>query len=261
MELWIPIRPANEIPLRNRVGGAFIYVTDLRRAAEWYSLLFGLPVREERLNEGPVYWFDMPGTHLILDSDAANGESPARPRFMLDALDIDAAYRYLQEKAEPLSEPERHGQLAFLNFRDPDGNTLMACWSGEPDTDSVLQGNSPILPRIGGVFVDVKDMRSAAGWYSELLGLPLDEQNADDPVYSVPVTRGAALLLDRNRYLNGDDFTELLYLETEDFEAALAYVREHGFQLAGEPKHFHDLSEFALLDPDGNRIVVAQMKG
>jgi predicted enzyme related to lactoylglutathione lyase len=259
MELWFPIRPDRDIPLENRVGGAFVHVTDLRRAAEWYSRLFGLSVREERFG-GPVYWFNLPGTNLILDCDAANRENAVRPRFMFDARDIDEAYRYLREKVEWLSEPERYGQLAFFNFRDPEGNTLMACWADEPEADAELQGHGPILTKIGGVFVDVKDMRSAAHWYTELLGLPLDEKNAGGAIYSVPVTFGAALLLDQNRYLKGENFTELFYLETEDIESALEYVREHGYQLADEPKHFHDLSEFALLDPDGNRIVVAQMK-
>lgn len=68
------------------------------------------------------------------------------------------------------------------------------------------------------------------------------------------------MLLDRNRFLNQETFTELFYFETNDLEAALAFARDQGFQFAGEPNDFPDLSEFALLDPDGNRIVVAQMK-
>lgn len=51
-----------------------------------------------------------------------------------------------------------------------------------------------------------------------------------------------------------------VYFETENFESALGYVRQHGFLLTGEPNCFPDLSEFTLLDPDGNRIVIAQMK-
>ncbi|BFH62906.1 VOC family protein [Paenibacillus azoreducens] len=57
-----------EIPLVNRVASVFVHMTDLRRSAEWYSRLLGLPVMEERMNGGPVYWFDFAGTHLILDS-------------------------------------------------------------------------------------------------------------------------------------------------------------------------------------------------
>jgi len=110
------------------------------------------------------------------------------------------------------------------------------------------------------VFVDVKNMRETARWYSELLGLPFEEANAERSVYALPVSRGAAFLLDRNRYANGEGFTERFYVRTDDLDAALAYAREHRFELAGEPQRFSDLSEFALLDPDGNRIVVACMK-
>lgn len=51
----------------------------------------------------------------------------------------------------------------------------------------------------------------------------------------------------------------MFYFETDDFDAAFAFARDQGFQIAGEPCRFPDLSEFALLDPDGNRIVVAHM--
>jgi len=258
-------QPIRQIPVENRIASVFVHVTDLRKSAEWYSRLLELPIREERLNGGPVYWFDFQGTHLILDSNSANRQNPdwheeMKPRLMFPVRDIDEAFIYLKEKAEPLFEPERHGTMAYFNFRDPEGNVLMACWSNESEDASELAANRPILPRIGGVFVDVKDMRTAAPWYTELLGLTLDDKSAERSICSVSMSRGAALLLDQNRHLNRDSFTELFYFETEDFEAALAYVRNQGFQLAGEPNDFPDLSEFALLDPDGNRILVAQIK-
>ncbi|PZD96114.1 hypothetical protein DNH61_09375 [Paenibacillus sambharensis] len=255
------------VPLENRVGGVFIHVTDLTRAAEWYSRLFGLPVRQERLNSGPVYWFDFPETDLVLDSNAENRKNPSwhegmKPRFMLPAADIDEAYEYIKfhANAELLTAPERHGPMAFFTFRDLEGNNLMACWSEEPIANHDQEAASPILPRIGGVFVDVKDMKAAARWYSSLLGQPLNEAGAEHPVYPVPVTGGAALLLDQNRHLNGETFTEIMYLETHDFEAALEHLKSIGVELAGEPAYFENLSEVPVLDPDGNRIVIAQMK-
>ncbi|GIO34542.1 MULTISPECIES: VOC family protein [Paenibacillus] len=256
---------AADIPLVNRVASVFVHVTDLRRSAEWYSRLLGLPMMEERLNGGPVYWFDFQGTHMILDSDAVNRQNPdwnegMMPRIMFEAKNIDDAFRYVREKGgKPICEPERHGSMAFFNFRDPEGNTHMACWVDQRDADQAFKGQSPIQPRIGGVFVDVKNMREAARWYSDLLGVPYDEAAAEQRIYSVPAASGAALLLDHNRYLNQESFTEVLYFETGDFDAALAFARGQGFQFAGEPCYFPDLSEFALLDPDGNRVVVAKM--
>ncbi len=66
------VQAAAGIPLANRVASVFVHVTDLRTSAEWYSRLLGLPLMEERLNGGPVYWFDFQGTHLILDSNRVN---------------------------------------------------------------------------------------------------------------------------------------------------------------------------------------------
>ncbi|MEF2967171.1 VOC family protein [Paenibacillus sp. M1] len=256
---------AGSLPIENRVGSVFVHVTDLRRAAEWYSRLLGLPIMEERLNGGPVYWFDFQGAHLILDSDAANRENPdwseeMMPRIMFPTRDIDLAYQYIRDKGVTVWEPERHGTMAFFNFRDPEGNTQMVCWSEQNEVASRFEGQSPIMPRVGGVFVDVKHMPSAARWYCELLGVPYEEDAAAQHVYSIRTASGAALLLDQNRHLNGDSFTEVFYFETEDFEGALNYVRDQGFELAGEPGDFPDLSEFALLDPEGNRIIIAQMK-
>ncbi|MBB3127836.1 putative enzyme related to lactoylglutathione lyase [Paenibacillus rhizosphaerae] len=253
-------------PLENRIASVFVHVTNLRESAEWYSRLLGLPIREDRLNGGPVYWFDFQGTHLILDSNSVNRQNPdwnqdMMPRMMFPAMDIDEAYLLIREQGTPLFEPERHGPMAYFNFRDPEGNVQMACWTQNREEDPSLAGlsRSPISPRIGGVFVDVKHMPAAAKWYSGLLGAEYDEAAAEQRIYSVPTASGAALLLDQNRHLNGESFSELFFFETEDFDGALQFVRSYGFELAGEPQIFPDLSEFALLDPDGNRIVIAQM--
>lgn len=254
-----------ETPLGNRIASVFVHVTDLRRSAEWYSRLLGLPLLEERLNGGPVYWLELPGTHLILDSNAANRQNPDwreadMPRVMFPASDIDQAYDYLQKKAETFFEPERHGTMAYFNFRDPEGNVHMACWTAQPSPDMELSAGSPIIARIGGVFVDVKDMKSSARWYRELLGLPLDEQTTAQSVCPVPVSQGASLLLDLHIHLKQKQVTEIFFFETDDFEASLAYVREEGFLPIHDPGRFENLTEFTLEDPDGNRILVCPMK-
>ncbi|MFF2480243.1 GyrI-like domain-containing protein [Paenibacillus sp. NPDC058071] len=260
MDIWFPIQPASPSPIVNRTVSAFVHVADLRRSAEWYSRLLGLPLKEERLNNGPVYWLELEGAHLVLDSNANNRNNPQwreemKPRCMLPATDIDEAYRRVAERAEVFFEPERYESLAFFSFRDPDGNAVMVCWNKGEDEET-LTGLSPIK-RIGGIFLDVKHTKVAAEWYSHLFELPYEEQSAEQPLYSIPVESGAAILLDANRYLKGESFTELFYFETDDFDQALEHIRDNGFQLAAEPQRFDDLSEVALLDPDGNRIVVA----
>ncbi|GGG64437.1 VOC family protein [Paenibacillus radicis (ex Gao et al. 2016)] len=252
------------VPVENRVASVFVHVTDLRQSAEWYSQLLGLPLREERL-DGPVYWFELEGTQLLLDSNVSNRSNPEwreemKPRLMLATNDIDQAYRYVQQLGEPFTEPEHHEPVAFFTFRDPEGNSLMVCRNLADNEATIHPSADSPVSGIGGVFLDVKEMPSAARWYSKLFGLPLEETGMQAPIYPIPVKEGAALLLDGNRHQNQEDFTELFYFETEDFDRALAFIQAHGIELASEPQHFDDLSEVAILDPDGNRIVIAAMK-
>ncbi|MCM3130058.1 MULTISPECIES: VOC family protein [unclassified Paenibacillus] len=255
-------------PIENRITSLFVHVTDLRRAAEWYSQLLGLQVREERLTSGPVYWFDLPEAHLILDSNTENRKNPEwreemKPRFMLACSNIDEAYEHTEHKAVTYSKPSHHGSMAYFNFSDLEGNTLMVSRntaSAEANALNPADCVSPILPRIGGVFVDVTDMKSAVQWYTELFNLPYDDKDTDPPIYSIPMTNGPVLLLDQHRSWRQENFTELFYFETDDIEAAYQYVLDQGFKVTGKPNDFEDLAEFAVIDPDGNRIVIACMK-
>lgn len=265
MELWFPIRRKKQLPIENRVASLFVHVTDLRRATDWYNRLLGLPLREERLNGGPVYWFDLPGTGLILDSDAFNRANPEwseknSPRIMFAVSDIDEAYSYLKDKANVFFEPERHGNMAYFNFSDPEGNVQMACWSADGGVNHELPiTESPVLARISGAFIDVKDMKSAAAWYTDLLGLPLDERTASQSVYSVPVTRGASMLLDQNRYLKQEPFSVLFMFDTDDIQASYDYAATCGMEFHREIERHGEVSFFILIDPDGNLIMVCQM--
>jgi predicted transcriptional regulator YdeE/predicted enzyme related to lactoylglutathione lyase len=265
MELWFPIRRKKQLPIEQRVASLFVHVTDLRRAADWYNRLLGLPLREERLNGGPVYWFDLPGTGLILDSDTFNRANPEwseknSPRIMFAVSDIDEAYSYLKDKANILFEPERHGSMAYFNFSDPEGNVQMACWAADGGVNHELPiTESPVLARISGAFIDVKDMKSAAAWYTDLLGLPLDERTASQSVYSVPVTRGASLLLDQNRYLKQEPYSVLFMFDTDDIQASYDYAVKHGMEFHGETERYKEESLFILKDPDGNLVMVFQM--
>lgn len=267
MELWFPIRRKKQLPIENRVASLFVHVTDLPRAADWYNQLLGLPLREERLNGGPVYWFDFPGTGLVLDSDSFNRANPEwsinnSPRIMFAVSDIDEAYSYLMDKANVLFEPERHGSMAYFNFRDPEGNVQMACWSADGGVNHELPiTESPVLARISGAFIDIKDMKSAAAWYTDLLGVPLDQRTAEQTVYTVPVKKGASLLLDQNRYLKQEPFSVLFMFDTDDIEASYDYAANCGMEFHGEIERHGEVSFFILKDPDGNLIMVCQMQG
>lgn len=256
---------AGKAPVENRVASIFVHVTDLRRAAEWYSGLFGLPILEERLSGGPVYWFDMPGTGLVLDSNSNNRLRPGwredmQPLVMLPCRDIDRAYAYAAGKAEPLMEPERHPGMAYFNFRAPDGRAYMVCRSDGAEPEKPLSGTSPILPRIAGVFLNVREVRHAAAWISDFLQTPLrEEEAAAASIYAVDTSGGAALLLDGNRYLKGEDFEIPFMVPTDDVDAAWAYaVETMGMKVFHGIEGHGDVSFFTLEDPDRNLVMVCQ---
>lgn len=266
MEHWFPIRRKQALPLNNQIASLFVHVTDLRRAVEWYSQLLGLPLMEERLNGGPVYWFDFPGTGLVLDSNRNNRQNPEwredmKPMFMLSVTDIDQAYVYIREKAEVFSEPHRHGNMAYFCFRDIEGHAIMACWSADGGhEDNLPVTNSPISIRISGTFVDVKNMSKASSWYTDLLGLPLDEQMVTQSIYTVPVTRGSALLLDHNRHLKQEPFSIRCMFDTDNIQAAYDYAVGCEMTFHGQLEQHDEVSFLVLKDPDGNLIMVSQMK-
>jgi predicted enzyme related to lactoylglutathione lyase len=245
-----------------------VHVTDLRRAAAWYSELLGLMLNEEMLGEGkgPVYWYDLPGTSLILDNDAHNRQDPNWslvnvPQFMFSCQDIDEAYAYVQKKAVPLFEPERHPGMAYFNFTAPDGNVFMVCWSEHQQRElEEPRGSSPVRSRIGGVFVNVRDMGASAAWMSDLFGIELREADTVHSIYEVPSTRGAGLLLDDNRARNGETFVIPFMFACNDIDAAFTYITEHDLTV------FHGIERpnggpvafFTLQDPDGNLVMVCQ---
>ncbi|MFD0868288.1 VOC family protein [Paenibacillus residui] len=250
--------------VQNRIASVFVHVTDLRRAAAWYSELLGVALREERLNGGPVYWFDLPGTGLILDTNENNRKDPQwredmQPLLMFPCDDIDEAYAYVKTKAEPLFEPERHTGMAYFNFRSPDGRAYMVCWSqGGGEDVAPVHRSSPIVPRIGGVFVNVRDMKAAAAWISDLLGVPLREEDTGDSIYIVPTSRGADLLLDDNRVRRGETFEIPFMFDSHDIDAAYAYATERNLSVFHGIERHGGVAYFTLSDPDGNLVMVCQ---
>ncbi|PYI53433.1 VOC family protein [Paenibacillus flagellatus] len=253
-----------QIPLHKRIAAVFMHAADLRRSAEWYGELLGWPVAEERLNRGPVYRFELPGTALVLDNGSFDEPDPGKraapqPLVMLACDDIDAAYDYIRTKAEPLSEPVRGPGTAFFDFRAPDGRVYRVGRpedgdDGKPAPDSA----SPVRPRIGGVFINVRDMKASAAWISELLDVPLRAEETDDSIYVIPNVRGADLMLDDNRARRGETFEIPLMFDCTDIDAAYAHAASRGMSVFQPIERHGDVSFFTLRDPDGNLVMVCQ---
>ncbi|SFS56515.1 VOC family protein [Paenibacillus sp. BC26] len=252
-------------PIQHVVGSVFVHVSDLRRSAAWYSMVMGLPVLEERLNGGNVYWLALQGgTGLILDDNKSN--TPAdipHVKFMYKTEDIEAARRFLEERGiSDISEIDRpHPGLSFFRFEDPDRNSVMVTQSDyESEVVEREAGTeSPILNQIGSVFLNVTDMKRAVRFHSEALGLAysLEEIGSDDSIYSLQMRSGSDILIDNNRYRHGDTYETLFMLVSNDIEGARAYLVSRGVPVFTEIERYGDrLAFFTVKDPDDNVIMI-----
>ncbi|MFC5530080.1 VOC family protein [Cohnella yongneupensis] len=253
-------------PIENAADTVFIHVTDLRRSAEWYSMLMELPLLEERLNGGNVYWLMLEGgTGINLDDNRNTSPDTPRVRFMYKTDDIDEAYRYLEQKGIATLTPiERYPWgLSYFRFTDPDGNGLMVTQSDYvsevverlPDTES------PILNKFGGIFLNVSDIARATRFHYDVLGLPVPDNKGqeDESIHVLPTSRGTQILLDNNRYRNGEDYEALFMLLTLDVEAAKAYLAKNGVDIFTDIERHGELAFFTVKDPDDNVIMICNI--
>ncbi|PZR51720.1 VOC family protein [Xylanimonas oleitrophica] len=114
-------------PIRREVGQVFVPVRDMASAVPWYCRLLGLPVatpsHEDTICDLPMD--DGPG--VALDANAPfTPDGP--PRFFWWADDLAEVERHLVGLGvSETSGVVDIGSVAFLQFRDPDGNLLMVC--------------------------------------------------------------------------------------------------------------------------------------
>jgi len=251
-------------PIENVVESAFIHVSDLRRSAEWYSMVIGLPLPEERLNGGNVYWLMLQGgTGILLDDNRSNPMDTPHVRFMYKTSDIEESYRFLDNRGvRPLYPIERpHPGLAYFMFTDPDGNSIMVTQSDYvSDVAKRLDDTeSPILNRIGGIFLHVTDMNRSIRFHSEVLGLPYHEVGTgqEDSIYDLHMKSGSNVLLDDNRFRRGEDYGALFMLITPDVEGSKAFLESKSVPVFTDiERHGGELAFFTIKDPDGNVIMI-----
>ena len=121
-------------PIVPKVPAIFIHVRNLRRAAEFYTQLLGLPYDPEADYGNGIYVIQMEdGVDLLLDANHAQHATPnstfaMHATCMFATRDIDAAHSWLEiQGVEIVTDLYRDANVAFFNFKDPDGNIQMLC--------------------------------------------------------------------------------------------------------------------------------------
>ena len=123
-------------PITPKLASVFVHVRDLRRAAEFYSQLLGIPYDPSDDYGNGIYVIRLDnGADLLLDANHAQYVEP-NSTFAMHATcmfatgDIDAAHALLQSQGtEIVTDVYRGPNVAFFNFKDPDGNIQMLCQS------------------------------------------------------------------------------------------------------------------------------------
>ncbi|MEH7443600.1 VOC family protein [Bacillus sp. JJ1122] len=119
-------------PISCKVNNVFIHVSDLKKSAEWYSNLLGIPYVSEKV-ESPVYNIPVTSeTGLTLDDHSFDKDFKLQPSehvlFNFFVADIHEAYDFIKKNnIKVVKEIEQIGDFAYFNFQDLDGNVLMIC--------------------------------------------------------------------------------------------------------------------------------------
>lgn len=113
-------------PIKKRMNGVFIPVSNLEQARDWYCRLFDIP-NDGEIFFGHIYVIDLEGSaSLILDSKIYAPDHVYKvPSIQLASDDIQQSYEYVKSLGiEPITDIE-NGH--WFNIQDPDGNVLMIC--------------------------------------------------------------------------------------------------------------------------------------
>ncbi|PPA70439.1 VOC family protein [Jeotgalibacillus proteolyticus] len=114
--------------ISTKAGAIFIPVSSIENAREWYCSLLGLePEYEIIAGHLCCIPFDNNGLNLVLDSNIYDKDAVYKnPAFHFNTDDIQKAYQFLQDKNIEIVTEIENGH--WFNFKDPDGNLLMACY-------------------------------------------------------------------------------------------------------------------------------------
>lgn len=258
-------------PIQNHISSLFIHVKDLKRSTEWYNKLLGLPIKPDRINGSPIYDLVMSGeTGLILDSNINNPREELRPLFMFHTGNTTEAFTYLKEKrVEILSDIYSDPMVSFFHFRDIDGNVIMVCGPGtdlsngtgtgkSSNVKNAVETSSPIKNRIPNVIVNVKDLDRAVAWYCNLLQIPEPVGNQTGGTFTLPMLKGANLILDQNRHLQGENDKILFMFDTDDINHSRTYLIDIGAEIFTDVERYLGAVCLTFKDLDGNILMVRQ---
>jgi len=133
-----------------------------------------------------------------------------------------------------------------------------------PKTNDGVTKTSPIMNKVGSIFIPVRDIEKSRSWYCRILGLnETDVQIMDGHLCPLPMMDGAGIILDTMPMWGGNQpggapsiDTPAFMLLTEDLQGSLDYLKELGVELVTNIQYDH---WFVVKDPDGNKLMICRV--
>ncbi|WP_419871240.1 VOC family protein [Candidatus Pristimantibacillus sp. PTI5] len=120
---------------------------------------------------------------------------------------------------------------------------------------------SPIMNKVGSIFVPVKDIEKSRDWYCRLLGLANDCEIMNGHLCPLPM-QGTGLILDTMPMWGGKEpggapnlKTPAFMLLTSDLQASYDFAAANQVNIVTDIQHEH---WFVIKDPDDNLLMVCR---
>lgn len=117
---------------------------------------------------------------------------------------------------------------------------------------------SPIINRIGQVFIPVSDIHRSAEWYCRILGTEPGELGHEDRIFDVPMQGEARLCLDAHKPVTSTSVQPLCFFWTSDLAATRQFLVDHDVELIGDIIDAGSLRFLVFKDPDSNLLMVSE---
>ena len=118
----------------------------------------------------------------------------------------------------------------------------------------------PINNQVNGIFVHVTDLKKSVGWYADLIGVEVDLDQVQSPVFNLPVTGTTPVALDDHvfdpQYKHQPSPNPLFNFFAPDIDEAYQFVTSKGIKVVREIEWAGETAWFNIEDPDGNVIMI-----
>lgn len=118
----------------------------------------------------------------------------------------------------------------------------------------------PVKNQMNGVFIHVSNLKESAKWYCELLGIEVDLEKIESPIYNVPIVGTTSLTLDDHAF---DPYfkhhaspSPVFNFYAPNIDEAYQYIKEKGYQIVRDIEWHYEMAWFNISDPDGNTIMI-----